>query len=88
MELKDLEEMFKMEQELDIPHRDRWYNQDFDKRELEADKVNELEKRVEKLEKVVAQLVARETNKQREFETNEEFERLRDEASSQIGHDM
>ena len=40
-----------------------------------ADKVN-------KLEKVVAQLVARETNKQREFE------RFRDEASSQIGHDM
>ena len=33
-----------------------------------ADKVNELKKRVEKLEKVVAQLVARETNKQREFE--------------------
>ena len=37
MELKDLEEMFKMEQELDIPHRDRWYNKDFDKRELEAE---------------------------------------------------
>ena len=36
MELKDLEEMFKMEQELDIPYRDRWYNNDFDKRELEA----------------------------------------------------
>ena len=53
-----------------------------------ADKVNELEKRVVKLEKVVAQLVARETNKQREFEVYEEFERLRDEASSQIGHDM
>jgi hypothetical protein len=53
-----------------------------------ADKVNKLEKRVARLEKVVAQLVARETNKQREFETNEEFERLRDEASSQIGHDM
>ena len=35
--LKDLEEMFGMEQELDIPHRDRWYNKDFDKRELEAD---------------------------------------------------
>ena len=50
--------------------------------------VNELEKRVAKLEKVVAQLVARETNKQREFEAYEEFERLRDEASSQIGHDM
>ena len=46
-----------------------------------ADKVN-------KLEKVVAQLVARETNKQREFEAYEEFERFRDEASSQIGHDM
>ena len=29
MELKDLEEMFKMEQELDIPYRDRWYNNDF-----------------------------------------------------------
>ena len=37
MELKDLEEMFKMEQELDIPHKDRWYNKDFDKRELEAE---------------------------------------------------
>ena len=37
MELKDLEEMFKMEQELDIPYRDRWYNKDFDKRELEAE---------------------------------------------------
>ena len=23
--------MFKMEQELDIPHKDRWYNKDFDK---------------------------------------------------------
>ena len=34
MELKDLEEMFKMEQELDIPYRDRWYNKDFDKQEL------------------------------------------------------
>ena len=53
-----------------------------------ADKVNKLEKRVAKLEKVVAQFVAKETNKQREFEANEEFERLRDEASSQIGHDM
>ena len=37
MELKDLEELFKMEQELDIPHRDRWYNKDFDKHELEAE---------------------------------------------------
>ena len=37
MELKDLEEMFKMEQELDIPYKDRWYNKDFDKRELEAE---------------------------------------------------
>ncbi|MCK9476522.1 MAG: hypothetical protein M0R46_11415 [Candidatus Muirbacterium halophilum] len=53
-----------------------------------AIKVNELEKRVIKLEKLVAQLVAIETNKQREFEAYEEFERLRDEASSQIGHDM
>lgn len=53
-----------------------------------ADKVNELEKKVAMLEKVVAQLVERETNKQRELEANEEFERLRDEASSQIGHDM
>jgi len=26
-----------MEQELDIPHRDRWYNKDFDKHELEAE---------------------------------------------------
>lgn len=38
MELKDLEEMFKIEQELDIPHKDRWYNKDFDKRELEAER--------------------------------------------------
>lgn len=53
-----------------------------------ADKVNELEKKVARLEKVVDQLVARETNKQREFESNEEFERIRDEESSQIGHDM
>ena len=53
-----------------------------------ADKVNKLEKKVARLEKVVAQLVARETNKQREFEAYEEFERFRDEASSQIGHDM
>ena len=37
MELKDLEKMFKIEQELDIPHKDRWYNKDFDKRELEAE---------------------------------------------------
>ena len=41
-----------------------------------ADKVNELEKKVARLEKVVDQLVARETNKQREFEANEEFERI------------
>ena len=53
-----------------------------------TDKVNALEKKVARLEKVVAQLVEKETNKQREFEANEEFERLRDEASSQIGHDM
>lgn len=53
-----------------------------------ADKVNKLEKKVSRLEKVVAQLVARETNKQREIEAYEEFERFRDEASSQIGHDM
>ena len=50
--------------------------------------INELEKKVARLEKVVAQLVAREANKQRELEAYEEFERLRDEASSQIGHDM
>lgn len=37
MKIKDLEEMFKMEQELDIPYRDRWYKQDFDKRELESE---------------------------------------------------
>ena len=53
-----------------------------------ADKVNELEKRVAKIEKVVAQLVAKENKKKREFEAYEEFGRLRDEASSQIGHDM
>ena len=53
-----------------------------------TDKINELENRVVKLEKVVAQLVAKETNKQREFKAYEEFERFRDEASSQIGHDM
>ncbi len=39
MELKDLEELFHFEQELDIPHRDRWYNKDFDKRELEEQSV-------------------------------------------------
>ena len=37
MELEELEAMFKMEQELDIPHKDRWYKKDFDKRELEAE---------------------------------------------------
>lgn len=47
-----------------------------------ADKVNKLEKRVVKLEKIVAQLVAKETNRQREFEAYEEFERLSDEASA------
>lgn len=46
-----------------------------------AEKINELEK-------VVAQLVAKEMNRQRELEAYEEFEILRDEASSQIGHDM
>lgn len=51
-------------------------------------RINELEKKVAKLEKVVTQLVARETDKQRELEAYEELERLRDEASSQIGHDM
>lgn len=53
-----------------------------------AEKINELEKKVAKLEKVVTQLVAREINRQRELEAYEEFEILRDEASSQIGYDM
>ena len=53
-----------------------------------AEKINELEKKVARLEKVVTQLVARETDRQRELEAYEELERLRDEASSQIGHDM
>lgn len=53
-----------------------------------ADKVNKLEKRVIKLEKIVAQLVAIETDRQSEIEFYEEFEILRDKASSQIGHDM
>lgn len=35
--LKQLEEIFNLEQELDIPYRDRWYNSDFDKRQLEAE---------------------------------------------------
>lgn len=53
-----------------------------------TDKVSELEKKIEKLEKVVAQLVETEINKHRELEAQEEFERLRDEATSQMGHDM
>lgn len=53
-----------------------------------TDKVNELEKKVAKLEKVVAQLVETEINKHRELEAQEEFERLRDETTSQIGHDL
>tara|TARA_R110000744_G_scaffold230351_2_gene348502 strand:+ start:641 stop:802 length:162 start_codon:yes stop_codon:yes gene_type:complete len=52
------------------------------------DKVNELEKKVVRLEKEVAKLVAIETKKQRETKDNERFERLRDELMSQIAHDM
>lgn len=52
------------------------------------DKVSELEKKIAKLEKGFAQLMETEINKHRELEAQEEFERLRDEATSHIGHDM
>lgn len=51
-------------------------------------KLRKAEERIKRLEQVVANLVARETNKEREFEEQQRFEQLRDEASSQIGHDM
>ncbi len=53
-----------------------------------ADKVNELEKKVIRLEKVVAQLVARETNKQRELEEEEIREMQLDEDTANIGSDL
>jgi hypothetical protein len=53
-----------------------------------ADKVNELEKKVLRLEKVVAQLVARETNKQRELEEEEIREMQLDEDTANIGSDL
>jgi hypothetical protein len=53
-----------------------------------ADKVNELEKKVLRLEKVVAQLVARETNKQRELEEEEIREMQLDEDTGNIGSDL
>jgi hypothetical protein len=53
-----------------------------------ADKVNELEKRVLRLEKVVAQLVARETNKQRELEEEEIRQMQLDEDTANIGSDL
>ncbi len=51
-------------------------------------KLRKAEERIKRLEEIVAKLVVRETNKEREAETQIEFEMLRDEASSQIGHDM
>jgi hypothetical protein len=53
-----------------------------------ADKVNELEKKVLRLEKVVAQLIARETNKQRELEEEEIREMQLDEDTANIGSDL
>lgn len=53
-----------------------------------TDKVKELEKKVARLEKTLAQLVTIEANRQYEIKANEEFERWRDEVTSQIGHDM
>jgi hypothetical protein len=51
-------------------------------------KLRKAEERIKRLEEIVANLVVRETNKEREAEAQSEFEALRDEASSQIGHDM
>lgn len=53
-----------------------------------ADKVNELEKKVLRLEKVVAKLVAIETNKQRELEQEEIRQMQLDEDTSNIGSDL
>jgi hypothetical protein len=53
-----------------------------------ADKVNELEKKVLRLEKVVAQLVARETNKQRKLEEEEIRQMQIDEDTANIGSDL
>ena len=49
-------------------------------------KLIKAEERIKRLEEIVAKLVVRETNKEREAQS--EFESLRDEASSQIGYDM
>lgn len=51
-------------------------------------KLRKAEERIKRLEEIVAKLVVRETNKEREAEAQSEFEALRDEASSKIGHDM
>jgi len=51
-------------------------------------KLRKTEERIKRLEEIVAKLVIRETNREREAEAQSEFEALRDEASSQIGHDM
>lgn len=51
-------------------------------------KLRKAEDRIKRLEEIVAKLVVRETNKEREAEAQSEFESLRNEASSQIGHDM
>lgn len=49
-------------------------------------KLRKAEERIKRLEEIVAKLVVRETNKEREAEAQNEFELLRDEASSQTGH--
>lgn len=51
-------------------------------------KLRKAEERIKRLEEIVAKLVVRETNKEREAEEQIEFEQYRDEATSQIGHDM
>jgi len=45
-------EMFKLEQELDIPYRDRWYNEDFDKRELKAQQPQSMQSLIQRVEKM------------------------------------
>ena len=50
--------------------------------------IKELKSKVEKLEQVVAQLVANETNRQWKIKQMQEFEDLRDQSMSEIGHDM
>ena len=39
--LKQLEDIFNIEQQLDIPYRDRWHNSDFDKREIKSDELKQ-----------------------------------------------